>query len=130
MRRGPHERERPDAGRGHAVEAFRRALEEGDLARLIRVVGPNPRVVVDDGDSSRTEDAAAGWCLLYRALGLGSPSPLSWESRAVNGAPGLVGRTSGRVVRIVVLSGTVGEITDVWIVANREKLRHWNPGRP
>jgi hypothetical protein len=113
---------------------FLRALEEGDLARLIRVVGPNPRVVVDageaDGDASSMEDAPAGWCLLYRALGLGSPSPLSWESRAVNGAPGLVGRRSGRVVTIVVLSGSVGEITDVWIVANREKLRHWNPGRP
>jgi hypothetical protein len=134
MRRGPHERGRPDAGRGHAVEAFLRALEEGDLARLIRVVGPNPRVVVDtgeaDGDTSRAEGAEAGWCLLYRALGLGSPSPLSWESRAVNGGPGLVGRRSGRVVTIVVLSGSVGEITDVWIVANREKLRHWNPGRP
>ena len=130
MRRGPHERGRPDAERCHAVEVFLRALEEGDLAGLIRVVGPNPRVVVDDGDSSRTEDAAAGWFLLFCALGLGSPSPLSWESRSVNGAPGLVGRRSGHVVTIVVLSGTVGEITDVWIVANRDKLRHWNPERP
>lgn len=130
MRRGLSERGRPDAGRWHAAEVFLRALEEGDLARLIHVVGVNPRVVVDAGEantvSRSAEEAPAGWCLLYRALGLGTPSPLSWESCSVNGGPGLVGRLSGRVVAIVLLAGTVGEITDVWIVVNPEKLTHWN----
>ena len=129
MRRGPNERERPDAERHRAVEAFLRVLVEGDLAGLIDVVGANPRVVVDtgeaDADTGRA-DAPTGWCLLYRALGLGSPSPVSWESRPVNGAPGLVGRRGGRVVAVVVLSATAGEITDVWIVANPGKLTHWN----
>lgn len=133
MRRGPNERGRPDAEGGRAVEAFLRALEEGDLAGLIHVVGPNPRVVVDAGEAGSdprvAEDAPAGWCLLYRALGLGDPSPLSWESCSVNGGPGLVGRHDGRVVTIVMLAGTVGEITDVWIVANPEKLDHWNTRR-
>lgn len=129
MRRGPNERERPDAGGDRAVEAFLRALVEGDLAGLVDVVGANPRVVVDTGeadDPAARADPPAGWCLLSRTLGLGRPSPVRWESCSVNGAPGLVGRREGRVVTVVVLSGRAGEITDVWIVANPEKLRHWN----
>lgn len=133
MRRGPNERERPDAETCRVVEVFLRALVEHDLARLIRVVGPNPRVVVDAGEADTDlgrADAPAGWCLLYRALGLGSPSPLSWESRSVNGERGLVGLRSGRVIAVLLLSGAFGDITDVWIVTNPEKLRHWNAGRP
>lgn len=126
MRRAPGERERPDPERCGAAAAMLAALQASDVERLIRAVGPHPRVVVDRG----REQTGAGWPFLLRALGLASPSAPAWEQRSVNGGPGLVGRRDGRVVVVIVLAGAVGAVTDVWIVANPDKLGHWNGTSP
>lgn len=130
MRRAPNGRGLPDAERRRLCEEFLSALQQGDLARLIAVVGPYPRVVVDageqvDAEPSHLAEPLIAWSILFRALRIGSVSPLSWEAHSVNGSPGLVGRRCGRVVVVVVVAGVVGAVTDVWIVENPEKLRHW-----
>jgi RNA polymerase sigma-70 factor (ECF subfamily) len=130
MRRAPNGRGLPDAERRRLCEEFLSALQQDDLARLIAVVGPHPRVVVDTGEQpvaepSHLAEPLIAWSVLFRALRIGSVSALSWEAHSVNGAPGLVGRRSGRVVAVVAVSGVVGAVTDVWIVENPEKLRHW-----
>ena len=75
MRRAPDERERRDPGGcGRSAESQAAwalaeealaALREADLGRLIRMVGPHPRVAVDSGE----EPGAADCPRLLRALG-------------------------------------------------------------
>ncbi|MFJ3490605.1 sigma-70 family RNA polymerase sigma factor family protein [Leifsonia aquatica] len=130
MRRAPNGRGLPDAERRRLCEEFLSALQQGDLARLVAVVGPHPRVVVDTGEQpddepSRLAEPLIAWSILFRALRIGGVSPLNWEVHSVNGAPGLVGRRCGRVLAVVALSGVVGAVTDVWIVENPGKLRNW-----
>ena len=134
MRRAPDERERRDPGGcGRSAESqaawalaeeVLAALREADLGRLIRMVGPHPRVAVDSGE----EPGAADCPRLLRALGFTDRVPPSWELHAVNGGPGLVCRRDGSVVAVVVLAGGIGAVTDVWVVANPDKLRRWNAG--
>lgn len=132
MRRAPDERERPDPGRCRRpaearaarilAETAVAALREADIERLIHVIGPHPRVTVDTGG----EPGGTGWPSLLRALGFADRVPPAWEVHPVNGGPGLVGRRDGSVTMVVVLAGCVGAVSDVWIVANPDKLRRWN----
>jgi RNA polymerase sigma-70 factor (ECF subfamily) len=131
MRRAPGERERPDPERcagGSAAKtealaaAVLAALQAADVEGLTRALGPHPRVVVDCG----REEATGGWPFLLRALGFADASRTAWVRRSANGGPALVGSRQGRVVAVVVLEGVVGAATDVWIVANPDKLRLWS----
>lgn len=97
------------------------ALQTSDIDRLVRAIGPHPRAIVDRG-----QEAGAGWPFLLRSLGFADASPTTWVRRSANGGPALVGSREGKVVAVVVLAGVVGAATDVWIVANPDKLRHWN----
>ena len=130
MRRARDERERPDPERNSAVAAGAEtlaaevlaAITAADVDRLIRAVGPQPRITVDRG----WEQGGAGWPLLLSALEFTAPVRPAWRQRSVNGGPALVGSREGSVVVVVVLAGAVGAVTDIWIVANPEKLRHWS----
>ncbi len=122
MRRPPNGPGRPEPGPRLAVEVLR-ALQADDVERLRHVIGPHPRVVVDIGEEQRAWCAASGF-----RPGSADTAALSWELRSVNGGPGLVGSRSGRVVVVAVLTGIVGDVTDIWIVANPEKLRRWRAG--
>ena len=116
---GPEPRE---PGRRLVAEVLS-ALQADDVERLNRVIGPHPRIVVDIGEEPRS------WCAVFGLRpGSSDAVALSWELRSVNGGPGLVGSRSGRVVVVAVLTGSVGEVTDIWIVANPEKLRRWRAG--
>jgi RNA polymerase sigma-70 factor, ECF subfamily len=130
MRRAAGERERPDPerhGEDPAVHdalaaAVLAALQAADVERLIRALGPLPCVIVDRG----LEETGAGWPFLLRSLGFADAAGTAWVQRSANGRPALVGSRHGRVVAVVVLEGVVGAATDVWIVANPDKLRHWD----
>ena len=122
MRRPLNGPERPEPDRRLAAEVLQ-ALQADDVERLSRVIGPHPRIVVDIGEEPRAWCAVSG----FRPGSADTAAP-SWELRSVNGGPGLVGSRSGRVVVVAVLSGIVGDVTDIWIVANPEKLRRWRAG--
>lgn len=130
MRRARDERERPDPERNGAVAATAAtlaaevlaAVTAADVDRLIRVVGPQPRITVDRGQ----EQDGAGWPLLLRALGFAAPTRTAWRLCSVNDGPALVGSRERIVVAVVVFDGAVGAVTDIWIVANPDKLRQWS----
>jgi hypothetical protein len=45
---------------------------------------------------------------------------------SVNGRDGLALRQDGTVLAVVAVSATAGRITNLWIVVNPAKLRHWH----
>ncbi|KQR51307.1 hypothetical protein ASF88_19275 [Leifsonia sp. Leaf336] len=122
MRRPLNGPERPEPGPRLVAEVLR-ALQADGVEPLSRVIGPHPRVVVDIGEEPRAWCAVSGF-----SPGPADAAALSWELRSVNGAPGVVGSRSGRVIVVAVLSGIVGDVTDIWIVANPDKLRRWRAG--
>jgi hypothetical protein len=69
------------------------------------------------------------WRLLREALCRSQAGATDWEIRSVNGAPGLIGTRDGEVVEVVTFAGVPCAMTDVWIIGNSDKLRHWNSGR-
>jgi len=94
------------------------------------LVGPDARVAVDrgegfDGDSGHPVSGVAAWQLLGDAVGRSDALATTWEICSVNGGPGLVGRREGHVIEVVLIDGALGAVTDVWIVCNPDKLRHW-----
>lgn len=123
MRRAPDERGRRDRERRRVAADCLNAFRQGDLAELLRAVGPDARVTVDGGQSAT---GPAGWRLLSDILTVTDERPLNWELGSVNGAPGLVGRHDGEVVAVLVIDGAPGAVSDVWIVCDPAKLRHWN----
>lgn len=44
----------------------------------------------------------------------------------MNGVPGLVGRRGGRAVAVIVMDGVPGAVTEVWVMCDPGKLRHWD----
>lgn len=52
--------------------------------------------------------------------------PTEISEQEVNGQSGLVLRRDGRVFGIVSVNVRDQLVTDLWIVVNRDKLRHWN----
>jgi RNA polymerase sigma-70 factor (ECF subfamily) len=131
MRRAQGERERPDPERYGEDPAVRpealaaavlAALQAADVERLICALGPHPHAIVDRG----LEETGAGWPFLLRSLGFADTGRTAWAQRWANGGPALVGSRDGRVVAVVVLAGALGAATDVWIVANPDKLRRWD----
>ena len=124
MRRAPDERGRRDRERRHVAADCLNAFRQGDLAGLLRAVGPDARVVVDGAGCATGADT---WRLLGDVLDWSLERSLNWELGSVNGASGLVGLQDGEVAAVIVIDGAVGAVSDIWIVADRAKLRHWNP---
>jgi RNA polymerase sigma-70 factor (ECF subfamily) len=130
MRRAPEEWARRDRERRRVATECLSAFRRGDLTALLRLVGPDARVAVDrgegfDGDSRRPVSGVAAWQLLGDAVGRSDALATTWEICSVNGGPGLVGRREGHVIEVVLIDGALGAVTDVWIVCNPDKLRHW-----
>ncbi|KAA1422762.1 RNA polymerase sigma factor SigJ [Mumia zhuanghuii] len=115
-------------GAGGVVAAFREAWETGEMSSLLAVLDPDSTVVVDGGGKvaaalhpvSGAEDVAAFF------LGVRDRAPgLVFETRPVNGQPGLVVRDARAVVTVLAFQVTRGRITRVWAVRNPDKLGAW-----
>lgn len=111
------------------VEHLRGALRDGDRARLETALRRRVTLVVDSGGRipappvpvrGRSEVAAILLQMLGGALG-GSSTVAS-----VNGSPALVYRRGDTAVAVVVAHMHGPRISDVWVVANPDKLHHWN----
>jgi RNA polymerase sigma-70 factor (TIGR02957 family) len=109
-----------------ALEAFRRAVETGDLQGLLDVLAPDV-VLVGDGGGIRpaVPRPVAGADRVARLL-VGSlgrlPAPLSTRSAPVNGHPALVLRLGGELDTVVAVRVEDGLITALYAVRNPEKL--------
>lgn len=112
------------------VREFSGACQARDVVALARLLDPEVVVVIDGGGkASITADPARGIRhgleLLLRLLAAHPEATIS--ERAVNGVPGLVLRHDRLVIGVMSVNLRSGLVRDVWVVANPEKLRSWNP---
>jgi RNA polymerase sigma-70 factor, ECF subfamily len=109
-----------------ALEAFRRAVETGDLQSLLDMLAPD---VVLLGDGGGVKQAVlrpiVGADRVARLLTAGLPrveGQASVEPVQVNGCPALLIRLDGEIDDVVAMRIDGGLITGLYIVRNPEKL--------
>ena len=109
-----------------ALEAFRRAIETGDLQSLLDMLAPD---VVLLGDGGGVVQAVlrpiVGAGRVARLLAVGLPrigGELSSEPVQINGCPALIVRLNGEIDDVVAVRIDDGLITGLYVVRNPEKL--------
>jgi RNA polymerase sigma-70 factor (TIGR02957 family) len=111
-----------------ALDAFRRAVETGDLQQLLDLLAPDVVLVGDGGGLKQAvPKPVVGADKVARLLtaGLGRiPATASLHSTQVNGHPALVLRFDGELDTVVALRIDDGLITGLYAVRNPEKLSH------
>jgi RNA polymerase sigma factor (sigma-70 family) len=107
-----------------ALEAFQRAIETGDLQRLLDILAPD---VVFLGDGGGVVQAA-----LAPVVGAGGvahvlgriAAAVSLQPAQVNGYPALILRLNGEIDTVMAVRIDDGLITGLYAVRNPEKLSH------
>ncbi|MGV9869336.1 RNA polymerase sigma-70 factor [Rhodococcus koreensis] len=109
-----------------ALDAFKRALETGDLQSLLDQLAPD---VVLLGDGGGVKQAVlrpiVGADKVGRLLAAGLPrigGEVSVEPVQMNGSPALIVRLDGEIDDVVAVRMDDGKITGLYIVRNPEKL--------
>jgi RNA polymerase sigma-70 factor (TIGR02957 family) len=109
-----------------ALEAFQRAIETGDLQRLLDMLAPDIVLLTDGGGVKRAAvRPIVGAGRVARFLAIGVPrigSQASVEPVQINGRPALIIRLSGEIESLVAMQIDDGLITGLYIVRNPEKL--------
>jgi RNA polymerase sigma-70 factor (ECF subfamily) len=112
----------------HALDAFQRAVETGDLQHLLGILAPD---VVFLGDGGGVKQAVlrpvVGVDKVARLLatGLGRiAATASLRPAQVNGYPALILRLNGEIDSVVAVRIDDGLITGLYAVRNPEKLSH------
>jgi RNA polymerase sigma-70 factor (TIGR02957 family) len=114
----------------HALEAFQRAAETGDLQGLLDILAPDVVFLGDGGgvvQAVRTPVVGADRVARLLTIGLGrigAEAALRLEPAQVNGYPALILRLDGEVDSVVALRIDDGLITGLYSVRNPEKLSH------
>jgi RNA polymerase sigma-70 factor (ECF subfamily) len=109
-----------------ALEAFRRAIETGDLQSLLDQLAPDV-VLLGDGGGLREAvlQPVTGAGPVARLLSQGLPhlsGTALVEPALVNGGPALIIRINGEIDDVVAVRVDDGLITGLYIVRNPEKL--------
>jgi RNA polymerase sigma-70 factor (TIGR02957 family) len=114
----------PPAQTRAALEAFQRAIETGDLQRLLDILAPD---VVFLGDGGGVVPAAlapvAGADTVANILGR-IAAAASLQPAQVNGYPALIIRLNGEIDTVIAVRIDGGLITGLYAVRNPEKLSH------
>ncbi|WP_433788386.1 RNA polymerase sigma-70 factor [Actinomycetospora sp. CA-101289] len=113
-----------------AIEAFRRAVETGDLQGLLDILAPDVVFLGDGGGVVQAAlspivgaDRVAPLLVTSRLSGEGAvAAPL--QPTQVNGHPALVIRLAGRIDTVLAVRIDNGLITGLYAVRNPEKLSH------
>ncbi|WP_406049405.1 RNA polymerase sigma-70 factor [Kribbella sp. NBC_00889] len=117
----------PAESRG-ALEAFRWAVETGDLQRLLDMLAPDVVLVGDGGGVKQALlRPIVGADRVARLLAAGLPNVVgefTVEPIQVNGSPALLLRQDGEIEQIVAVRLDDGLITGLYVVRNPEKLSH------
>jgi RNA polymerase sigma-70 factor (ECF subfamily) len=124
-----HEDVAPPGPDSAVVRDFSRACAAGEQRRLEILLDPGITVTVDSGGTVRAPAAPVRGvertAQLLIALFADEPAMVVSE-QSINGQVGLLLRRGGQVVGTVGLNVRGERILDVWVVANPDKLRHWN----
>lgn len=119
--RRPREVVSPAETRG-ALEAFQRAVETGDLQRLLDMIAPDVVLLTDGGGTVQAALApVVGADRVARVLGR-IDAAVSLQPTQVNGHPALTLRRDGKVDTVLAVRLDGGLITGLYAVRNPEKL--------
>ncbi|MFI6978527.1 RNA polymerase sigma-70 factor [Embleya sp. NPDC050154] len=111
----------PAESRG-ALAAFRRAIETGDLQRLLDMIAPDVVLLTDGGGVVQAALApVVGAAAVARVLGRIDTAAFLQPAQ-VNGHPALIFRLDGAVDTVIALRVDDGLITALYAVRNPEKL--------
>jgi len=112
----------------HALEAFQRAAETGDLQRLLDILAPDVVALSDGGGVVQAVPApVVGARRVARLLtaGLGKIAAAgSLQPAQVNGYPALILRLDGEIDTVIAVRIDDGLITGLYAVRNPQKLSH------
>jgi RNA polymerase sigma-70 factor (TIGR02957 family) len=111
-----------------ALEAFRRAVETGDLQSLLDILAPDVVALTDGGGVKQAqlepivgaETVARFFAARSDRVGTG----MSLEPAEVNGGPALIVRFNGEIDGVVAARVEDGVVTGLYLVRNPEKLSH------
>jgi RNA polymerase sigma-70 factor (ECF subfamily) len=121
--RRPREVVSPAETRG-AFQAFQRAVETGDLQRLLDILAPDVVLLADGGGVVQAALApVVGAGTVGDVLGR-IAAAASLEPAQVNGHPALILRLNGEIDTVMSLRIDDGLITGLYAVRNPEKLSH------
>ncbi|WP_250213247.1 RNA polymerase sigma-70 factor [Acrocarpospora catenulata] len=105
-----------------ALEAFKRAIETGDLQRLLDILSPDVVLLGDGGGVVPASlEPVVGAGQVAQVLGRIAPTA-SLQPAQVNGHPALIIRIDGEINTVVALRVDEGLITGLYAVRNPEKL--------
>jgi RNA polymerase sigma-70 factor (ECF subfamily) len=116
-----------------ALEAFRRAVETGDLRELLEILAPEVVFLGDGGGVVQAVlEPVAGAAAVARLLtaGLGNFATGALAPAQVNGHPALVLRRDGEVDTVLALRIDDGLVTGLYAVRNPEKLSRLDEETP
>ena len=111
-----------------ALEAFRRAVETGDLQSLLDILAPDVVALTDGGGVKQAqlepivgaETVARFFAARSDRVGTG----MSLEPAEINGGPALIVRYNGEIDGVVAVRVEDGVVTGLYLVRNPEKLSH------
>ncbi|MFI7612029.1 RNA polymerase sigma-70 factor [Nonomuraea terrae] len=107
-----------------ALKAFQRAVETGDLQRLLDVLAPDVVLLTDGGGIKRAAlEPVMGADRVIEWLGRISRT-VSMEPAQANGHPALIVRLDGEIETVIAVRVDDGVITGLYAVRNPEKLSH------
>jgi RNA polymerase sigma-70 factor (TIGR02957 family) len=106
----------------HALEAFRQAVETGDLQYLLDILAPDVVLLADGGGVVQAALApVVGAGTVARVLGRLAPAA-SLQPAHVNGHPALIIRLNGDIDTVIAVRIDDRLITELYAVRNPEKL--------
>ncbi|MFD9326348.1 RNA polymerase sigma-70 factor [Streptomyces sp. NPDC060065] len=106
------------------VEAFQRAVETGDLQRLLDILAPDVVLLTDGGGVVQAALApVVGADQVAHVLGR-IAAAMSLQPTQVNGDPALIVRLDGEIDTVLAMRIDNGLITGLYAVRNPEKLSH------
>ncbi|ATL32875.1 RNA polymerase sigma-70 factor [Streptomyces formicae] len=118
--RRPREVVSPAQTRG-ALAAFQRAVETGDLQRLLDMIAPDVVLLTDGGGVVRAALAPVVGAHQVAEV-LGRLDGVALEPAQVNGCPALIVRRDGAIDTVMAVRMDDGLITGLYAVRNPEKL--------
>ncbi len=111
-----------------ALEAFRRAIETGDLQGLLDILAPDVVALTDGGGVKQAQlrpIVGAESVASFFAVGVDRVAAgMSLEPVQANGGPALIVRLNGEIDGVVAVRVDDGLVTGLYLVRNPEKLSH------
>lgn len=124
------DRESGSPSHAAAAESLRRAWAESDALQVTAALTTRAVLTLDSGGAlPELEGTVTGRTGIADALIRlrDMHRDLRLESAEVNGGPGIVLRSGGRVVGVVCTAVRGPLVDQLWAVVNPDKLTHWNP---